>query len=297
MTPRRALREHLAPVRAPSWDAVERAITRRRRARVAALALAPACALALLVLARRPAPPSAHNAARSPELVAVGAELREGTTVLSDRSRIDVARGAALRLVSRDERAYVFALLSGTVSFEVNPGGPRRWRVDAGLATVTVVGTGFTVARAPDRVRVSVRHGAVRVESALLAEGSALLRDGASLDLRAPPDAAPRVGQAIAHDAGVSRARRAVLRRAVTRDAGATSASLPPRDAGETSPPIATNEAVEALWSRADVLRRARAFAASCALLEEIATTHPTSPRRRRKTCTLGICWRKPSDW
>ncbi|MEZ4394921.1 MAG: hypothetical protein R3A48_27920 [Polyangiales bacterium] len=64
--------------------------------------------------------------------------------------------------------------------------GPRRWRVDRGLATVTVVGTAFTVVRAPRTLRVRVAHGTVWVDGAAVPGGHRVLTTGQSLSVRRP---------------------------------------------------------------------------------------------------------------
>ncbi len=86
-------------------------------------------------------------------------------------------------------------LQTGRADFEVHPGGPRRWQIECGLATVEVVGTGFSCAREPGRLRVAVQHGAVLVRGDQVRDRAQRLSAGQSLEivdpLLAPPAAAP----------------------------------------------------------------------------------------------------------
>jgi transmembrane sensor len=80
---------------------------------------------------------------------------------LSDGSRIRLWPGAHLEPLESSGTAFSAIVTQGRVDFEVRPGGPRRWTVECGLATVEVVGTAFTCDRAPNHLRVEVRHGVV----------------------------------------------------------------------------------------------------------------------------------------
>src|SRR5262245_7872817 len=67
----------------------------------------------------------------------------EHSVALDDGSRITLEPGAVLEPLENDGARLGLFLKSGKVRFEVRPKGPRRWIVDAGLATVEVVGTVF----------------------------------------------------------------------------------------------------------------------------------------------------------
>jgi transmembrane sensor len=71
----------------------------------------------------------------------------------------------------------------GSAHFEVHPGGPRRWQIECGLATVEVVGTGFDCARAPGRLRVTVEHGAVLVRGERVPDRARRLAAGETLEV------------------------------------------------------------------------------------------------------------------
>jgi transmembrane sensor len=87
-------------------------------------------------------------------------------TELSDGSVIALSKGAAVDVLDNSAQVFATLVTRGEVAFDVHPGGPRRWIVECGLATVEVVGTRFVVDRADDRVTVRVERGAVLVRSA-----------------------------------------------------------------------------------------------------------------------------------
>jgi transmembrane sensor len=90
-----------------------------------------------------------------------------GTTRLSDGSSVAVAEDAALDVLGNDSHAVSLLLRSGTASFDIEPGGPRRWSIECGLVTVEVIGTELTIERreatstSPEEVRVAVARGVV----------------------------------------------------------------------------------------------------------------------------------------
>ncbi|MBY3757257.1 FecR family protein [Azospirillum formosense] len=82
-------------------------------------------------------------------------QLADGSLVLMDT-------GTALATdVEGEERRT--RLLRGAAFFEVTPDPARPFRVAAGPAVVTVVGTAFAVRYLDDRATVTVRHGTVDV--------------------------------------------------------------------------------------------------------------------------------------
>jgi hypothetical protein len=122
------------------------------------LALASAAAAALAVYALRPVPPAPH----APAFVVStdeGAtlELGEASIRVAPHTRFDVSRAGGGIDVRLDH---------GSVSLDVAPrrGRPPLW-VHAGDVGVRVVGTAFTVTRAPGagEVGVEVEHGTVEV--------------------------------------------------------------------------------------------------------------------------------------
>jgi len=115
---------------------------------------------------------------------------RASESDLSDGSRIWLDPGARLEVLENSGTRFVSVLRDGRASFSVRPGGPRHWTIEAGLATVEVVGTRFAVARVPDGVNVSVEHGVVLVRSDLIRDHVERLTAGQHLELRTPSVAA-----------------------------------------------------------------------------------------------------------
>jgi transmembrane sensor len=105
------------------------------------------------------------------------------TTTLSDGSRIQVWAGSALEVLENDGDAFVCALRRGRATFEVVPGGPRRWRVEVGAVTVEVVGTRFHVDRRDGSVAVDVQRGAVLVRGENVRDGVQKLQAGERLEV------------------------------------------------------------------------------------------------------------------
>jgi transmembrane sensor len=105
------------------------------------------------------------------------------TTTLSDGSRIEVWAGSALEVLENDGDAFVCALRRGRATFEVVPGGPRRWRVEVGAVTVEVVGTHFHVNRRDGSVAVEVQRGAVLVRGENVRDGVQKVQAGERLEV------------------------------------------------------------------------------------------------------------------
>lgn len=129
------------------------------------------------------APSTAHGPlleANGQVLNALGAEA-ESTTRLNDGSRILLGPGAALEVLDNDESSFVCVLRRGRGTFDVKPGGPRRWRVEAGPVRVEVIGTRFTVDRNKARVSVDVDHGTVLVRGDRVPDGVQKLTAGSRL--------------------------------------------------------------------------------------------------------------------
>jgi transmembrane sensor len=111
---------------------------------------------------------------------------RTSNNELSDGSSILLDSGSRLEVLENTSKTFVSVLRSGRGAFAVRPGGPRRWTVEAGLATVEVVGTRFSVTRLSDGVEVSVEHGVVLVRSELIQDHVQRLSAGQKLSIHAP---------------------------------------------------------------------------------------------------------------
>ncbi|HET6332735.1 MAG TPA: FecR domain-containing protein [Polyangiales bacterium] len=109
---------------------------------------------------------------------------------LSDGSGIRLQPGAKLVTQRSDGKQFRVALERGKVTFDVKPGGPRRWIIDAGDSSVEVIGTRFSVERDRERVTVAVDRGKVAVRGPGVPEGLQVLGQGERLIVAPPPSAA-----------------------------------------------------------------------------------------------------------
>ena len=179
------------------WERIDGRLPdpRRRRRRVAmgGLVLAAAAIVVLVVnvvnlAVRRDAGPLRFVDGRA--LAAVDAPAAGARLALSDGSTIELADGARFAPLESSGTTFLGVLQRGSASFDVRPGGPRRWQIECGLATVEVVGTRFSCERAPGRLRVSVQRGAIVVRGERVADRARRLAAGESLDVfdaPAPP--------------------------------------------------------------------------------------------------------------
>jgi transmembrane sensor len=156
----------------------------------AAVALAAALILVAWFGLRRPtSEPLALLGGALPTLIEAQATAREAR--FADGSVLELAKDTRLEILRNDGHAFVSVLRRGSGTFDVEPGGPRHWIIETGLASVEVVGTRFTVTRGADRVRVSVEHGIVVVRAESLPGTTRRLGAGESVEVLAPTPAAP----------------------------------------------------------------------------------------------------------
>ncbi len=168
------------------WRAIERARRRPepRRWRWVALpaALAAVALVGFLAWPRPiPAPPPVTERAPTwsvPDRFEAAAPRR---FALPDGSAITLAAGARLTTIESGDARFVTLLERGAATFEVRPGGPRRWVVEGGLVTVEVVGTVFEVIRREHEVEVRVARGIVLVRGERVPDRVARLRAGESI--------------------------------------------------------------------------------------------------------------------
>jgi transmembrane sensor len=201
------------------WDRIDgrlpEAPRRRRRRALGALALAGAAAVALVGVWRRDAGPLRLGDGRA--LFAVDAPATGARLALSDGSTIELGGGARFEPLETTGSSFLAVLQRGSASFDVRPGGPRRWQIECGLATVEVVGTRFSCARAPGRLDVSVQRGAVVVRGERVVDRARRLVAGESLEVIEAPTT-----REIAGDEGAAPAREAGAAPDVTSAVGET---------------------------------------------------------------------------
>lgn len=111
--------------------------------------------------------------------------------VFSDGSRVGLGAEGRLEVAENDGKAVVAILGAGSAQFDVRPGGPRRWTIECGLATVEVVGTTFTIDREPGRLHVAVKRGVVLVRGERVSERIQRLTPGQSIDVFGPVSEGP----------------------------------------------------------------------------------------------------------
>ena len=151
--------------------------------------MAVAALLAIAVLGR-PDAPGAGGVERGVSLALVDGSapvaVEAGTELalrLADRSVITLAPGARIAPTANDASRFELALARGHARFEVEPGGPRRWRIDCGPVIVEVIGTVFEIDRDETRIRVSVEHGIVAVRGERVPGGTRRLGAGESIEI------------------------------------------------------------------------------------------------------------------
>lgn len=225
------------------------------------------------------------------------------SVTLSDGSQVFVDPDTRLEPLLSSGTDVVLRLVRGHATFHVTPGGPRRWVIEAGLASVEVVGTRFSVFRrvagntlATFSVRVEVEHGVVLVRGQRVPDGVARLEAGASLDVSMPPDPAPATSAASIGTALMSPHRRAQGSAlegsaAVWRDAAAHGKYGDAYVAlGSDGVARETERAASAddLFALADVARLSGHPAEAVEPLERLGAVYPSSSRASLAAVTLG---------
>jgi transmembrane sensor len=276
------------------WRGIDQRLSRRpSRAGYFAIAVAAAALVGAFAFALNRAP------ARGPLLLSAGGvpavlEAESGTLParFADGSRIELSRGSRVEVLRNDARSFVSVLRRGQGTFDVEPGGPRRWVVEAGLASVEVVGTRFSVARSAGRVDVIVERGAVVVRAETLPGGTRRLEAGQRVEVHAALAAGESAARTAAGPASVSHAAEslptpleALELEAAPPQPAASGASLRPSLAAR---PVASELDVDAHFAAADAARRRGDREAAARYLEIIIERAPASdPRRGMAALTL----------
>ena len=268
-----------------------RPVPRRGRAWIWAVAGAALLLVLSLVAIRWQAPrPNAVALAttgpltsRAGQSLSLLGEARASRHELSDGSAIALDPGSQLEVLENDAQTFVSVLRSGRGSFSVRPGGSRRWIVEAGLATVEVVGTRFSVARSLHGVLVHVEHGIVVVRSNQLQDDVQRLTAGQELLIGAPAPAAPTASAApVAPSAPVA---------AVASEPGSkpgTPTLLLPSSTPSASVKPNRARTLEGLLARATEQRRNGDWRAADASLRQALAEHIAEPQAAFAAFTLG---------
>ena len=246
----------------------------------AAFAVSGALFLALMLL--RPAAPApgplglAGRAALSPAAQLNGAERT--AFALSDGSQIRLEQSALLSVLENNARAFAVHLERGRGTFDVNPGGPRRWLIECGVASVEVVGTSFSIERTEQGVRVSVTRGVVLVRGERVIDRVRRVAAGQTLYVPGLPQAAQPAAVSGAPAVPPSPTTTPAAPPSPTTARAMPLAAAPPRRAAHSAPPpvaaarkLDGRPSLQAGWlNQADRARRSGQPARARELLERI---------------------------
>jgi transmembrane sensor len=213
---------------------------------------------------------------------------------LDDGSRIELGPEARLTLLENTGHSVVTLLGAGRALFDIVPGGPRRWSIEAGLATVEVVGTRFSVARDKSGIEVEVEHGVVLVRGERVNERVQRLGAGDRLRIDQEPAApespparpsAPGELAPLRPDRAPRFSNEAAWRDMATRgDYDDAYKSLTPSGIAAN----AKTADLEGLLALADVARLSGHPAEAVEPLERVLSEHRRDPRAALAAFTLG---------
>jgi transmembrane sensor len=199
---------------------------------------------------------------------------------LSDGSRIRLEPGTKLVTERSDGKQFRVALERGKVSFDVKPGGPRRWIIDAADSSVEVIGTRFTVERDSERVMVAVERGKVAVRGPRVPEGLLILGEGERIVVVSQPSAARAPAASGPAAAGPA---------ARTMDASSADTFAPTKQRLRGSPSAAGFEATaDQLLKASDAARASGDYRGAARSLQRFLTLYPSDSRAAIVALTLG---------
>lgn len=185
------------------WQRIDHAPARPRRPWLVACVAAAAALLLTFGVLRSLREPETRQLAllsgATPGVLSADAGPVEAR--FDDGSAVSLAALTRLEVLRNDARSFVTALRRGGATFDVKPGGPRHWIIEAGELSVEVVGTRFRVERQGELTRVSVNHGIVVVRGERVPNGSVRLTAGTSFEL---PVASAGSGAGVTADEGSS---------------------------------------------------------------------------------------------
>ncbi len=196
---KRELRDATSPAAvARMWSRIQaRALTAPARRRFSSAWLLAAAAIFVIGIAVAVLRGRAGTANAEAVLDAHGAPLRalhasegESKELLSDGSTLTLFGATDVEVLDNSATAVVLQQHRGKVLYDIRPGGPRRWTIECGLATVEVIGTEFRVDRSDAGIHVEVSRGVVLVRGERVPDRAARLTAGMSLDVALSPTGA-----------------------------------------------------------------------------------------------------------
>ena len=204
------------------------------------------------------------------------------TIAFEDGSQIALRENSQIEVLAMTGDQVLLRLMNGAASFRVEKGGPRTWRIEAGIAAVEVVGTRFSVIREATDVRVHVEEGRVLVRSAQLADGVTRLDAGEAVTVTS--DAAAENDQQQV---------KPTPQNAVS-SAQSKLNSTEPRKVNASSSP---SESIEILLGRADQARIAGDLSSAIVALQDVVRRFPHDARAPLSSFQLGRIHQKKNDW
>lgn len=274
---------------------------------VAAVAAVAAMVVALVVWRDRQAAALAPLRLLGGDEIAalVAPETTPRRVFFSDGSQIELDPGARIEPLENGPTVFSALLASGRATFDVRPGGPRRWTVECGIATVEVVGTRFTVERSPGRARVSVQRGVVLVRGERVRDRVQRLEADQALDVEDLTAGAPALALPDPTNIPIPRpSSQGVLPPPPPRGSAVVAAAAPPSwrklaQTGDTADAYAElgpagiasasrAASVDDLLALADVARLSGHPADAVTPLAHVVSDHAGDPRASLAAFTLG---------
>jgi transmembrane sensor len=280
------------------WRGVLARSTRGPSAAAAWRWLVPRAALAMAVLAAVLVFGKWYRASRGPLELAAGGRLPSQLVVasseakrwveLADGSRIGLGPGTELDVLANSQTEFLTLLNQGRSTFEVRPGGTRRWVIECGLATVEVLGTKFSIERSPERLQILVSSGVVLVRGELVPGRVQRCRAGEHIVVTDPAmavaRAVPSVPELPIASASPSNDHTTPSDSPALPYAGASARNS---SSAEPAPSSGRHAELDELVTRADSARQAGNFDQAAALLERAVEVGGTDPRAAIAALTL----------
>lgn len=215
-----------------------------------------------------------------------------GTLTTRDGSTVRVDPGSRVHAADMTDTRHTFVVDEGRASFSVTPNPARVFCVEAGLATVEVLGTVFDVTRDTFGTSVSVERGRVRVTCAgslvVLGAGESTrcVEEAPSLPSAAAVSASASAGASAASHAAPPPASTtaSTAHRVALHDAPSVSGTAP---AEVVAPAREAQLSMRDVFVRADAMRAAGDAAGAARSLEDALARAPRDPAAATALFTL----------